>query len=376
VIKNTIKGTVRLDKKTKKLVKRLQPGDIAVIDHGDLDEVAANALVEARVKAVINVSPSMSKDYPNHGPLTLVESGIKLLDCPGSNLFELLVEGDEIEIREGRVISRGRVLAEGEELNAGTIKRKMEAARSNLETVLSHFVQNTMDYAKNEIGLICGEYAVPAVKTNFKGKHALIVVRGKNYKEDLKAIKSYIDEVKPVLIGVDGGADALAEFGLRPDVIVGDMDSVSDEMLLCGAELVVHAYTDGRAPGMTRVKELGLEAVIYAAPGTSEDIAMLLAYEKGAELIVAVGTHSNMIDFLEKGRKGMSSTFLVRAKVGSILVDAKGVSKLYKSRLKFKHLAPIFIAALLPVAAVMIIAPSTRELLRLLFIQFRLLVGI
>lgn len=376
MLKNNIKGVARLDKKTKNLVKRLQPGDIAVIDHADLDEVAANALVEARVKAVINMAPSVSKDYPNHGPLTLVESGIRLFDCPGGNLFEQLVEGDEIEIREGRVTRRGRVLATAEELTAGTIKIKMESARANLETVLSHFVQNTMDYARNEIGLICGQFTVPPVKTNFQGKHALIVVRGKNYKEDLKAIKSYIDEVKPVLIGVDGGADALAEFGLRPDMIVGDMDSVSDAMLLCGAELVVHAYTDGRAPGMNRVRELGLEAVVYAAPGTSEDIAMLLAYEKGAELIVAVGTHSNMIDFLEKGRKGMSSTFLVRAKVGSILVDAKGVSKLYKSRLKFKHLAPIFIAALLPVAAVMVVAPSTRELLRLLLIQFRLLVGI
>jgi len=371
-----VKGTVRLDKKTKHLVKRLQPGDIAVIDHGDLDEVAANALVEAHVRAVINVQESMSEVYPNCGPLRLVESGVKLVDCPGSNLFELLTEGEEIEIKNGQIIRAGRVLASGKELNAQIIIHKMEKTKGNLENVLSHFVQNTMDYAQHEIGLICGEYKVPEIKTDFKGKHVLIVVRGKNYKDDLKAIKSYINEISPVLVGVDGGADALMEFGLKPDIIVGDMDSVSDKTLFCGAELVVHAYPNGKAPGMARVRELGLEAVTYAAPGTSEDIAMLMAYEYGAELIVAVGTHSNMIDFLEKGRKGMASTFLVRAKVGSILVDAKGVSKLYKSRLRAKHLAPIFIAALLPVAAVMVISPSTRELLRLLFIQFRLLVGI
>jgi len=371
-----IKGTVRLDEKTKHLVKRLQPGDIALIDHRDLDEVAANALVEAHVKAVVNLSNSMSEVYPNCGPLTIVEAGIKLVDCPGSNLFALLTEGQEIEIKNGQVLLSDVILADGEELTAEKIKQKMEATKAGLEDVLSGFVQNTMDYAQNEIGLICGEFKVPDVTKVFKDKHALIVVRGKNYKDDLRAIRSYIDEIKPVLVGVDGGADALMEFGLKPDLIVGDMDSVSDKTLQCGAELVVHAYRDGRAPGMARLQELGLPALIYAAPGTSEDIAMLIAYEKGAELIVAVGTHSNMIDFLEKGRKGMASTFLVRAKVGSILIDAKGVSKLYKSRLHAKHLAPIFIAAMLPVAAVAVISPATRELLRLWLIQFRLLIGI
>lgn len=371
-----IKGPVKLDKRTKNLVKRIQPGDIAVIDHADLDEVAANALVEARVKAVINVSPSMSEKYPNEGPLRLVESGVKLLDCPNGELFTLLTEGQEIEIRGSTVTMHGRELECGQELTVGFIKEHMKSTKANLEAELSRFIENTMEYARNEIGLICNEFEIPQVKTSFNGRHALIVVRGKNYKEDLKAIKSYIDEMKPVLIGVDGGADALAEFGLQPDFIVGDMDSVSDSVLMGGSELVVHAYPNGRAPGMDRLKQMDLPGVVFAAPGTSEDIAMLMAYELGAELIVAVGTHSNMIDFLEKGRKGMASTFLVRAKVGPILVDAKGVSRLYKSKPRVKDLAPIFIAALLPVAAVIVISPSTRELLRLLIIQFRILTGI
>ncbi|MCG8401749.1 MAG: putative cytokinetic ring protein SteA [Firmicutes bacterium] len=373
---SVIRGPVRLDKKTKNLVKRIQSGDIAVIDHANLDEVAANSLVEAKVKAVVNVSTSMSDSYPNEGPLRLVESGIRLVDCPGSDLFAQLVEGREMEMRNGILTVQGREVAAGMELTPGFIKVKMLEAKANLEQELSSFVQNTMEYAKSEIGLICNQFAIPALKTDFNGKHALIVVRGKNYKEDLKAIKSYIDEINPIIVGVDGGADALAEFGLQPDVIVGDMDSVSDPTLLGDSELVVHAYPDGEAPGMIRLERLGLKAAVYAAPGTSEDIAMLMAYEMGAELIVAVGTHSNMIDFLEKGRKGMASTFLVRAKVGSIMVDAKGVSKLYRSKPRFKDLAPIFIAALLPVAAVMIISPSTRELLRLLIIQFKILTGI
>jgi len=371
-----IKGPVKLDKRTKNLIKRIQPGDIAVIDHADLDEVAALALLETKVKAVINVSPSMSKQYPNEGPLRLIESGVKLLDCFCPELFTLLREGQEIEIRDNVISLHGQDLATGQELTAVAIKEHMNAAKANLAAELSRFIENTMAYARNEIGLICNEFEVPPVKTVFKSRHALIIVRGKNYKEDLKAIKPYIDDMKPVLIGVDGGADALAEFGLRADVVVGDMDSVSDSVLMSGAELVVHAYPDGKAPGMERLSQLHLPGVVFAAPGTSEDIAMLMAYELGAELIVAVGTHSNMIDFLEKGRRGMASTFLVRTKVGPILVDAKGVSKLYKSKPKIKDLAPILIAALLPVTAVVAVSPSTRELLRLLIIQIRIITGI
>ena len=187
------------------------------------------------------------------------------------------------------------------------------------------------------------------------------------------AIKSYIDEVKPVLIGVDGGGDALLEFGFTPDIIIGDMDSVSDDCLLRSKEIIVHAYSDGRAPGLDRVKDLGLKSKIFTSPGTSEDIALLLAYEKNADLIVAVGTHSNMIDFLEKGRPGMASTFLVRLKVGGILVDAKGVNKLYKSTFKTKYLWLVLGAALIPIIILIIINPLTQYLLTLLKIKLRLL---
>jgi len=371
-----IKSTARSDKKTKNLVKRLQPGDIAIINHAGLDEVAARSLVEKKVKAVVNVTSSISERYPNPGPLKIVQAGIPLIDKAGESVMQNVPEGQEIEILDGAIIVNGKVIARGRPLSEEYIKMKMEQARSQMGNLLSDFVQNTLEYAKSEIGLISGEYPVPPVKTTFKDKHALIVVRGQNYKSDLIAIKSYIEEVKPVLIGVDGGADALVEFGFKPDMIVGDMDSVSDSTLRCGAEIVVHAYPDGRAPGMDRIKSLGLDAVTYPAPGTSEDIAMLIAYDLGAELIAAVGTHSNMMDFLEKGRKGMASTFLVRMKVGSILVDARGVSQLYRNRLKPHHVAQILLAGLLPVAVIILVSPSMRETLRLLFIQVRLLLGI
>lgn len=371
-----IKGIARKDSRTKDLVKRLQPNEIAIIDHCDLDEVAARSLVESKVRAVVNVSPSMSTDYPNQGPLVLVNAGILLLDSMGSRVMTDVEEGQEVEIINNSVYVEGRPLGSGTVLTNDMVRKSMEEVGSRMNEVLAKFAHNTMSYAVNEMGLISGQYKAPEIRTKINGRHVLVVVRGQNYKEDLLAIKTYVNELRPVLVGVDGGADALREFGYLPDIIVGDMDSVSDDTLRSGAELVVHAYKDGQAPGMERLRQLGLKGIKFAAPGTSEDIAMLMAYEKGADLIVAVGTHSNMMDFLEKGRKGMASTFLVRLKVGSILVDARGVGKLYKTRFKARHVAQLVLAALLPVVVVIIFSPATRELLRLLYINWRALVGL
>lgn len=371
-----IKGKARVDKRTKNLVKRLSPRDIAIIDHLNIDEVAAQSLVAAKVKAVINASPSINGDYPNQGPLTLLKAGVYILDNVGKQIMDRIKENEEIEICGSKIYKKGKYMGAGEILTEKKVTQKMNEAKDRLNNILSSFVKNTLQYAENELGLIAGEYKLPDLDTKFKGRHVLIVVRGHNYKQDLKTIRSYIEEVRPVLVGVDGGADALREFGYCPDVIIGDMDSVTDDTLKCGAELIVHAYPDGRAPGLKRVKRLGLTAKTFAVPGTSEDIAMLLAYELGCDLIVAVGAHSNVLDFLEKGRKGMASTFLVRLKVGSILVDAKGVNKLYRSSVKARHLAEIFFAAMLPLFVVAIMSPSTRELLKLIYIQFRLILGI
>ncbi|MCD5406980.1 MAG: putative cytokinetic ring protein SteA [Desulfotomaculum sp.] len=371
-----IKGLAKIDKRTKDLAKRLQPGDIAVINHHDLDQVAAEALIAAKVKAVINAVPSLSADYPNLGPLTLLKAGIPLIDNVGIKVFEKLTEGDQIKLKDGQVYVDEQQIGSGQLLGQNCVAAKMEISAQNTNATLARFVQNTLDYAQNEIGLICGELLMPPVQTVFENRHTLIVVRGHNYKEDLQTIKTYIREVKPVLVGVDGGADALLQFGYQPDIIIGDMDSVSDSTLKCGAELIVHGYPGGRAPGLERVAQLGLQAQIFNAKGTSEDIAMLLAYEQKTELIVAVGTHSNMLEFLEKGRRGMASTFLVRLKVGAILVDAKGVNKLYKNPVKVKYLALIVFAALIPLVVVLVIAPPTRELLRLFLMQLRILIGI
>ncbi|MFZ5596604.1 MAG: putative cytokinetic ring protein SteA [Bacillota bacterium] len=369
-------GRARVDRKTKVLVRRIKQGEIAVIDHPELDGLAASALVKARVKAVINASPSISERYPNDGPLVLVSNGIMLIDDAGKEIMDRVRDGQTVKITDGRIMVAGRLIASGKILAEDEIIRKMDRLKKNMHVLLSDFVINTLEYARNEIDLINGNYEVPDIKTVLRGRHVLIVVRGHSYKEDLEAIRSYIDEKKPLLIGVDGGADALMEAGYRPDVIVGDMDSVSDKALFSGAEIVVHAYKDGSSPGKERISRLGLTSAVFTAPGTSEDIAMLLAYEKGAELIVMLGSHSNAHDFLEKGRKGMASTFLVRHKVGPVLVDAKGVSKLYRNRIKAGQLGGIVLAALVPAVMVIVLSPQMRQIIRLIYLQFRFLLGV
>jgi len=352
-----ITGPVRLDRRTKRLVARLRPGDIALIDHIDLDRVAAEALVAARVAAVINAKPSISGRYPNLGPEVLIQAGIPLLDDLGADTFQHTREGDEIAIEGNTVSVNGVAVAHGTRQDAETVAKAMADAREGLSVQLEAFAANTMEYLKQERDLLLDGVGVPDIDTRLAGRHCLIVVRGYDYRADLDVLRPYIREFKPVLIGVDGGADALVEAGYTPDLIVGDMDSVSDDVLACGAEIVVHAYPDGRAPGLARLRELNLSAVTFPAAATSEDIAMLLADEKGASLIVAVGTHATLVEFLDKGRGGMASTFLTRLKVGGKLVDAKGVSRLYRQTTSGSALALLVLSAMGAMAAA--IAVST-----------------
>jgi uncharacterized membrane-anchored protein len=356
-----IQGTIRLDKRTKNLTKRLKPGEIALIDHKDIDSTAARMLVEAKVAAVVNAARSCSGRYPNLGPRVLLDAGIPLIDSAGDHLFKGIKEGEQIVLRDGHVCRGEDVLAEGELLDEQSVSRQLEEAKNNLGSELELFAENTLTYVAREKSLLLDPAILPDVEAPINGRHALVVVRGESYKEDLAIIRSYIQDVRPVLIGVDGGADALLELGLKPDIIIGDMDSVSDKTLRCGAEIIVHAYSDGKSPGLERVNGLGLTAKICSVPGTSEDIALLLAYEKGAEMIVAVGTHSHLVDFLDKGRRGMSSTFLVRLKVGNRLVDAKGVSKLYRAQPTGRHALALGLAALAVVIVIIALSPNVQD---------------
>ncbi|MEW6621645.1 MAG: putative cytokinetic ring protein SteA [Bacillota bacterium] len=373
-----IRGRLLKNKKTKNLIPFMRQGDILLIDHKDIDEITAEAFIKAKVKAILNTQLSCSGKYPNPGPLNIVENGIILIDSISPDIWEKTEEVSEVIIKKGKIYdSKNEILGFGKIKTITNLKCELEEAQRNFGPQMEGFIKNTIEWANKELKRIFDKIDMSHIKTDFEKKHCLIVVRGQKYKEDLQAIRSYMREMNPVLVGVDGGADALLEVGFIPDLIVGDMDSVSDKALLCGAEIVVHAYPDGRAPGMERLKNLGLKDMkILPTFGTSEDVAMLLAFEKGAELIVAVGTHSNVIDFMEKGRRGMASTFLVRLKIGSILIDARGVNQLYRQRLKPKYLAEMVAAALLPFIVVFIVSPPAFQLARLIFLRLRLLLQV
>src|SRR5450631_126542 len=360
-----VRGTVRIDGRTKDLTKRLKSGDIAVIDHQDLDRVSAEALLGCKPLAVINAAPSITGRYPNMGPEILVDAGVPLLDNVGKDVMATLEDGQCVRLDGDTLYVDEVVVAKGILLDADLVAAAMIEARAGLAVQLEAFAANTMEYLRRERALLLDGVGVPDITTVLDGRHALVVVRGYHYKDDLETLRSYIREYRPVLIGVDGGADALLEAGHRPDLIVGDMDSVSDATLNCGAEIVVHAYRDGRAPGLQRVRKLGLDPVVFPATGTSEDVAMLLADDKGASLIVAVGTHATLVEFLDKGRSGMASTFLTRLRLGGKLVDAKGVSRLYRSRISNLSLAVMLSVGLIALFVALTATPAGTAMLQL-----------
>jgi len=373
-----------VDARTKRLVQRAQPGDIAVIDHEDLDRVSADALIAAGIGGVVNASRSISGRYPNLGPLRLIEAGIPLVDSVGPLLLRKVRDGDLVRLDGDRIYDGDNLVGVGIQQTATTVRQAMADAQLGLAERFESFARNTVDYMQRERDLLFGGSGLPSLDHELAGRAVLVVVRGYNYREDLAVLRPYIRDVKPVLLGVDGGADALIEAGYTPDLILGDMDSVSDEALALArgpsrrwfrrrrpTELVLHAYRDGRAPGRTRLDELGVPYRVAETAGTSEDAAFLLAHEKGAETIVAVGSHGNLREFLDKGREGMSSTFLVRLRVGEILMDAKGVSRVYSPRIRTRDAMLLVVAAIVAIAAVIAVSPPLRLYVTQLFEQLR-----
>ena len=371
-----VSGVARLGKRTKTLVKRLKPSDVAIIDHENLDRVSAEDLIACGVKAVVNAARSSSDRYPNMGPLLLVQAGVLLVDAPGSPLFEKLKDGDAIVLRGGEIRRKGELIATGAIQAPAALRARNDERRREIGEALEAFARNTVEHMLEERELLVGKIELPRFDTEFRDRPALVVVRGVDHKRDLRALRPYIRDVKPVIVAVDGGADALVENGFRANMIVGDMDSVSDRTLRMGAELIVHADPDGRAPGRDRVQDLDLPHKVVPAPGTSQDIAMLIAAEKGARLIVSVGSQYNLVEFLDKNRRGMSSTFLTRLRVGEILVDAKGVSRLYRPRPGLWPIVALFVVGVIAFVAIVALTPGLRDVADLLWLKLQVLLGI
>ena len=353
-----IVAVARVDSRTKVLVKRLAPGDIAIIDHADLDRVSADELIACKVAAVVNVTKSVTGRYPNLGPRLLLDAGIPLVDDVGREVLTRVTEGTVVRLDGAILYSGDQVVAKGVLQDEATLRKAIDDANAGVPTQIDSFAANTLEFLRRERDLLTNGVPVPELATKMDGKHVLVVVRGYRYREDLRALRPYIREYRPVLLAVDGGADALLEAGYRPQLIIGDMDSVSDDALVSGAELVVHAYQDGHAPGLSRLESLGLDAVRLPAAGTSEDVALLVADACGASLIAVVGTHWTLEEFLDKGRPGMASTFLTHLRVGGKLVNARGVHQLYQSRISGWALLVLVLAAVFTLVVAVFSSPA------------------
>jgi len=372
-----IVGAARLGARTKHLVKRLQPGEIAVIDHVNVDRIAAEELIACGVAGVVNASPSSDGKYPNAGPLMLARAGIRLVDAPDAAVFDLIRDGQQLTLeRDGAVMVGEEEAFRGRVLDVVGLEHQLAAQRARIDEVLAEFAENTVEHVRQETDILTGAIDFPPTRISFRDRHVLIVVRGERHRRDLKALRTYIRNVRPLIVAVDGGADGVLEAGLKPDMILGDMDSASDAALNCGAELVVHAYPDGRAPGQQRLLDLGLDHKVVPAAGTSEDVAMLMAHEKGADLIVSVGAHFNLIEFLDRKRGGMSSTFLTRLRIGEKLVDAKGVSRLYRPSSTLMPVIFFVVAFLVLVTILIITSPALNDVFELFWLKVRIWLGI
>lgn len=366
-------GRARVDRRTKNLILRIQPGEIAVIDHEDIDRVAAEGLILAKTGGVVNAARSSTGRYPNLGPLLLAAAGIPVVDDVGLGVFTKVREGQLLEIDGTEVRRDSTAVATGVRHTLESLEAQLETARQSIGDELERFAENTLEYLRRERHLLTDSPTLPDLDVDLAGRHVLVVVRGgTDARADLNALSAYIKEMRPVMIGVDGGADVLLEAGHKPDMVIGDFDSVSANALGVGAQLIVHAYPGGAAPGAARLEQMGLRHSTFEAAGTSEDVAMLLAYEKRAELIVAVGTHASMIEFFDKGRAGMASTFLVRMRVGTSMVDAKGVSRLYQSRVRKGDMVLLVVAALFSLIIVTAVSQPARLFLENLWNALRL----
>lgn len=352
-----ITGVARVDRRTRELLRRISPGDVVVLDQLDLDRTTADALVEAEVAAVVNASPSISGRFPNLGPEVVVGAGIPLIDGVGGEVLRRLKDGTKVRLHDGVIYVGERRVGSGVEQTRESIADQMIEAKAGMSTQLEAFSANTIEFLRRERTLILEGVGVPEVRVPLRDRHVLVVAPGKGHAADLKALKKYIAEHRPVLVGVDGGADTLRELRYQPDIIVGDPSGIDAETLKSGAEVVVPAQPDGHAPGVTRIQDLGIGAVTFPASGNAEDLALLIADAHEASLVVTVGFQATLAEFLDHGRSGSNpSTFLTRLKLGTKLVDGKAVAALHRSRVSLGSVVLLVVAALVVVLVALLMS--------------------
>ncbi|TXG92735.1 thiamine pyrophosphokinase [Rhodococcus rhodnii] len=359
-----LSGIARVDRNTAKLLKRVGPGDIVVLDEIDLDRITADTLVAAGVHAVVDASPSISGRYPNLGPEVLVANGIVLVDDVGPEALTKVKDGSKIRLHDGVVYSKDKELARGTEQTEAEISDRMIEAKTGLVDHLEAFSGNTIEFIRTESALLIDGIGVPDVELDMRGRHVVVVDDGPDHEIDLKNLKPFVKEYSPILVGVDGGADALVKAGYRPDLIVADPDKVRTTTLKSGAEVVLPADPDGHAPGLERIQDLGIGAMTFPASGKPSELALLLVEHHGASLIVTVGNVFSLDEFFDRAhREDNPSAFLTRLKTGPKLVDAKAVATLYRSRVSGAAIALLVLAVLVAVVVALMASNAGVEVI-------------
>lgn len=370
-------ATARVDRRTDALLRRLKPGEIAVLDQIDLDRATADALVAAKVAAVVNASPSISGRFPTLGPEVLLAAGIPLVDSTGPDVLRAVPDGARVRLHEGALHLGEKEVARGTEQDADAVADALADAKSGLSHQLEAFAANTIEFMQRERAMLLDGVGVPDVAVELSGRQVLVVAAGYDHAADLARLKAYVKEYRPVLVGVGAGADALLAAGHTPQLIVGDPGEVSAEALGCGADVVVPAFADGHAPGLHRVQDLGAGAVTFPSTANPEDLALLVAAHHGASLIVTVGLSATMAEFLDRGRSGSNaSTFLTRLQVGGTLVDGRVIATLYRSRISTGAILLMLAAAVVAIAAALLVSDAGDAVLAWLVQSWNGLVGL
>jgi uncharacterized membrane-anchored protein len=352
-----VTGVARVDRQTGALLRRVRRGDIAVLDQVDLDRATADALVAAEVAAVVNASPSISGRFPNLGPEILVDAGVLLVDAVGTEVLHAVKDGSRVRVHDGVLYAGDRVLGEGVAQTPDSVADALVEAKSGLAHQLEAFAANTIEFMRRERALLLDGLGVPDLEVDLKDRQVLVVAAGYDHVADLARLRRFIREYRPRLVGVGAGADALLAAGHRPDLIVGNPAEVSTEALTCGADVVVPAFTDGHAPGLHRVQDLGAGAVTFPSSANPEDLALLLAHHHGASMTITVGLSATMGEFLDRGRSGSNaSTFLTRLQTGGRVVDGRVVAALYRNRISAWVVLLLVLAVVAAVVAALVVS--------------------
>jgi uncharacterized membrane-anchored protein len=355
-------GPARVERRAGALARRARPGDLAVIEHLDLDGPSAQLLVDARVAAVVNAAPSISGRYPNIGPQLLMAAGIPLLDAVGPEVMRLVDDGEKLRL-DGDTLYRGdQPVCHGTLMTPQSVAAAMETARANLGAQLRSFAHATTEHLRRERDLLLDGSGVPGVGTPLAGRPVVVVTRGRGSEQDLRSLRSWLRTTDPVLVGVDEGADALLAAGLRPHLLVGDPRLMSEDVLESGAELVIRADRDGNVPGLDRAEQSGVEPVVFPMSGSSEDAALLLVEAHDPALVVGVGWHPTLAALVDSGRADMPSAFLTRLRLGDRFVDASAVAALHRRPARSWPLWLLMLVLLAGLVATVVLAPDATPL--------------